>query len=102
VTAAKIDLKAGETLDGIGHYMTYGLAENYPLARQQNLLPIGVAEGCVLRRAVPKDQVLTYDDVVLPEGRLIDQLRREQEAYFGRPAAAPALVLDDTLAPSAP
>ncbi len=88
VTAAKIALKAGETLDGIGHYMTYGLAENYPLARQQNLLPIGVAEGCVLRHDVPKDQVLTYDDVLLPEGRLIDQLRREQAAHFDQLAPA--------------
>ncbi|MFD1871214.1 NAD(P)H-dependent oxidoreductase [Hymenobacter bucti] len=100
ITAAKIDLKAGATLDGIGHYMTYGLAENYPLARQQNLLPIGVAEGCVLRRDIPKDQALTYDDVVLPEGRLIDQLRREQEAYFGRPALANSFVLDEALAKS--
>ena len=95
ITAAKIPLRAGDVLDGIGHYMTYGLAENYPLARRQNLLPIGVAEGCVLRHDVPKDQVLTYDDVVLPEGRLIDQLRREQEDYFGSPSplvAAPATV----------
>jgi predicted homoserine dehydrogenase-like protein len=98
VTAAKIDLRAGEALDGIGHYMTYGLTENYPLARQQNLLPIGVAEGCILRHDVPKDQVLTYDDVILPEGRLIDQLRREQEEYFGKPALTGALVLEDTLA----
>ena len=90
ITAAKIDLRAGQTLDGIGHYMTYGLAENYPLARQQNLLPLGVAEGCVLRRDVPKDQALTYDDVVVPAGRLIDQLRREQEEHFGSPTPLPA------------
>ncbi|TGE25110.1 NAD(P)-dependent oxidoreductase [Hymenobacter aquaticus] len=97
VTAAKIALRAGETLDGIGHYMTYGLAENYSVARAENLLPLGVAEGCVLRRDVPKDQVLTYDDVLLPEGRLIDELRREQEAYFGlTPTAAPAPVLTAT------
>jgi predicted homoserine dehydrogenase-like protein len=88
VTAAKIPLSAGETLDGIGHYMTYGLAENYQVARRQNLLPLGVAEGCRLRHDVPKDQVLTYDDVILPKGRLIDQLRREQEAYFGATALA--------------
>ncbi|WP_210520957.1 NAD(P)H-dependent oxidoreductase [Hymenobacter terricola] len=95
ITAAKIDLRAGDVLDGIGHYMTYGLAENYPLARQQNLLPIGVAEGCVLRHDVPKDQILTYDDVVVPEGRLIDQLRREQEAYFGNPALAELVPTND-------
>ncbi|GAB3638284.1 NAD(P)-dependent oxidoreductase [Hymenobacter arcticus] len=88
VTAAKTGLRAGDVLDGIGHYMTYGLAENFPLARRQNLLPIGVAEGCVLRHDVPQDQVLTYDDVLLPEGRLVDELRREQDAYFGTPAPA--------------
>lgn len=82
ITAAKVPLFAGQVLDGIGHYHTYGLAENYEVARQQNLLPLGVAEGCRLRHDMPQDQVLTYDDVELPEGRLIDQLRREQEARF--------------------
>jgi predicted homoserine dehydrogenase-like protein len=82
VTAAKKDLKAGETIDGIGHYMTYGLCENADVTERENLLPIGVAEGCVLKRDVPKDQVLTYDDVILPEGRTIDKLREEQRKYF--------------------
>ncbi|AKG23273.1 NAD(P)H-dependent oxidoreductase [Calothrix sp. 336/3] len=82
VTTAKIDLKAGETLDGIGYYMTYGQCENSDIVQQQNLLPMGLAEGCRLKRDVPKDQVLTYDDVELPEGRLCDKLRAEQNAYF--------------------
>jgi predicted homoserine dehydrogenase-like protein len=82
ITTAKIDLKAGETLDGIGYYMTYGQCENSSIVQEQNLLPIGLAEGCRLKRDVPKDQVLTYDDVELPTGRLCDQLRVEQNAYF--------------------
>lgn len=82
VTTAKIDLKAGETLDGIGFYMTYGQCENSDVTQAQNLLPMGLAEGCRLKRDVPKDQVLTYDDVELPEGRLCDRLRAEQNAYF--------------------
>ncbi|MEH2394453.1 MAG: Gfo/Idh/MocA family oxidoreductase [Nostoc sp.] len=82
VTTAKIDLKAGETLDGIGYYMTYGQCENSPIVQQQNLLPIGLAEGCRLKRDITKDQVLTYEDVELPEGRLCDQLRTEQNTYF--------------------
>ena len=82
VTTAKIDLKAGETLDGIGYYMTYGQCENYDVVQSQNLLPMGLAEGCRLKRDIPKDQVLTYDDVELPEGRLCDKLRAEQNAYF--------------------
>jgi predicted homoserine dehydrogenase-like protein len=43
---------------------------------------MGVAEGCVLKRDVPKDAVLTYADVTLPPGRLVDQLREEQEKLF--------------------
>ncbi|MBN3895915.1 MAG: Gfo/Idh/MocA family oxidoreductase [Nostoc sp. NOS(2021)] len=82
VTTAKIDLKAGETLDGIGYYMTYGQCENSDIVQQQNLLPIGLAEGCRLKRDISKDQVLTYEDVELPEGRLCDQLRTEQNTYF--------------------
>ncbi|MHA6250225.1 NAD(P)H-dependent oxidoreductase [Pontibacter sp. CAU 1760] len=85
VATAKTDLKAGQVIDGIGHYMTYGLCENADTTAEQRLLPIGVAEGCVLKRDIPKDQVLTYDDVVLPEGRLVDQLRVEQAQYFAAP-----------------
>ncbi len=82
VTTAKRDLKVGEVLDGIGYYMTYGLCENSDLVKSQDLLPMGLSEGCRLTRDIPKDQVLTYDDVELPEGRLCDGLRAEQNAYF--------------------
>ncbi|MEH2289974.1 NAD(P)H-dependent oxidoreductase [Nostoc sp.] len=82
VTTAKIDLKAGEILDGIGYYMTYGQCENSDIVQQQNLLPMGLAEGCRLKRDISKDRVLTYEDVELPEGRLCDQLRAEQNVYF--------------------
>lgn len=82
VATAKIDLKAGEQLDGIGYYMTYGQCENYDVARAENLLPMGLAEGCRLKRNLAKDTVLTYDDVELPPGRLCDRLRAKQDAYF--------------------
>jgi predicted homoserine dehydrogenase-like protein len=87
VAAAKKDLRAGETIDGLGGYMTYGLAENSPTARAEDLLPIGLAEGCRLRRDVARDAVLTFADVELPEGRLCDRLWREQlERFGGAPA----------------
>jgi predicted homoserine dehydrogenase-like protein len=82
VAAAKFDLKAGQVLDGIGHYMTYGLCENADVVRDQNLLAIGLAEGCTLKRDISKDQVLTVDDVIFPEGRLCDRLRNEQNNHF--------------------
>ena len=83
VATAKIDLKAGELLDGIGYYMTYGQCENSEVVRAENLLPMGLAEGCRLKRDIAKDSVLTYEDVELPSGRLCDRLRAEQDAYFG-------------------
>lgn len=79
VATAKRDLEAGHALDGLGGYDTYGLAENYPTSRSENLLPIGLAEGCKLSRGVRKDAALTYDDVEVPEGRIGDRLRREQD-----------------------
>jgi predicted homoserine dehydrogenase-like protein len=92
VATAKTDLKAGEVIDGLGGYMTYGQCEAYAVSRAENLLPMGLAEGCRLRREVAKDQVLTYDDIVRPEGRLIDVLRAEQDVLFpARAAAMPAV-----------
>ncbi|TWF74533.1 putative homoserine dehydrogenase-like protein [Pseudonocardia hierapolitana] len=82
VATAKQDLKAGHTLDGLGGYDTYGVAEATPVTRAENLLPMGVAEGCVLKRDVAKDEALTYADVTVPPGRLVDQLREEQEKLF--------------------
>lgn len=82
VATAKIDLKKGEKIDELGGYMTYGLCENYETSLAEELLPIGLAEGCILKNDVPKDQVLTYADVILPENRLCDKMRAEQIEYF--------------------
>jgi len=84
VTAAKCDLDEGVVLDGLGGFCTYGLCENYPVSRAQNLLPMGIAAGARMRRRVPKDQVLTYDDVDLPAGSLACSLRAEQDRLFQR------------------
>ncbi|WP_249025428.1 NAD(P)H-dependent oxidoreductase [Streptomyces sparsogenes] len=82
VATAKRDLKVGGIVDGLGGYDTYGVAETHAATRALGLLPMGVAEGCVLLRDVSKDAVLTYDDVRLPPGRLIDELRGEQNDLF--------------------
>lgn len=83
VTTAKTDLKAGQVLDGFGGFLTYGEAENAPVAHSEDLLPMGLAEGCVMTRDVAKDATLTFDDVRLPPNRLVDKLRAEQAAMFG-------------------
>ena len=82
VATAKINLKAGETLDGIGNYMTYGQCETSMITIEEELLPMGLAEGCILKNDIPRDQVITYDDVIIPEDRFCDKLRLEQDEYF--------------------
>jgi predicted homoserine dehydrogenase-like protein len=79
---ARCDLQKGEVLDDYGMYMTYGEAVNSEEMRRERYLPEGLVQGCTLKRDIPKDAVLTYDDVELPPGRLADELRAEQYAHF--------------------
>lgn len=79
---AKRDLKAGEILDDYGMYMTYGEAVNADEMCRNHYLPEGLVEGCVLKRDVAKDSVITYEDAQLPADRVADQLRAEQYRRF--------------------
>lgn len=88
ITTAKTDLRRGQVLDGIGGFTSYGQCENVEVVAEQRLLPMGLSEGCRLRRDVPKDRVIAYDDVEIPQGRLCDRLRAEQEARFRALVAA--------------
>jgi predicted homoserine dehydrogenase-like protein len=78
VAVAKRPLRAGELLDGIGGFCTYGLIDNTAAARAMDALPIGLAEGCTLLRDVDRDSVLTVRDVLMPPPRLRDVLWQEQ------------------------
>ena len=82
VAVAKRDLKAGERLDGVGGFCTYGLIDNTASARASDALPIALSEGCVLRRDVLKDKILSLEDVVVPAGSLSEGLWREQCARW--------------------
>jgi len=82
VTIAKRDLKEGEKLDGVGGYCSYGLVDNASSARATSALPIGLSEGSVLRRAVAKDSVVTFDDVDMPMAGLVENLWREQNSRW--------------------
>ena len=82
IAIAKRDLKRGETLDGLGGYMSYGLCENYEIVRRDRLLPFGLVEGAVLTQDVSKDSALTYDDVTLDDDDLMVRLRAEQDSLF--------------------
>lgn len=82
VATAKTDLAPGAVIDDLGGYLTYGEAERAAVTAAERLLPMGVAAGCTVVRPVARDATLSYDDVALPQGRLIDKLRDEQAAFF--------------------
>jgi predicted homoserine dehydrogenase-like protein len=83
IACAKRDLKAGELLDGMGGFTCYGLVDRHEVCASGGFLPIAVSQDCRLLRDIPKDQAITYRDVSLPPGRLVDALRAEQETRFG-------------------
>ena len=82
IAHAKRDLKAGERLDGMGGYTNYGLVDKYETCRRGNYLPMAVSLDCVMKRDMAKDQPLTYADINLPRGRIVDKLRAEQFERF--------------------
>lgn len=82
IAVAKKDLSVGETIEEFGGFEVYGVAENIEDIRQERLLPVGLALGCRLAKPVAKDTPLTFDDVHVPSGRLIDRLYAEQERLF--------------------
>ena len=90
ITMAKRDLRAGEVLDGIGGYCCYGTIENIAVSLGGRHLPMGLSGGCRLRRDVPRDHALTYDEVELPAAGTAQTLRRTQDAVFFPEVAARA------------
>jgi predicted homoserine dehydrogenase-like protein len=95
ITIAKRALKAGEKLDGIGGYLSYGTLDNADTAEHENLLPMGLSEGCTLLRDLPMDAAITFDDVSIPKGRLCDKLFADQRAMFG--ATTPSKRIGETV-----
>ena len=79
---AKQDLRAGDVLDDYGMFMTYGEAVNVEEMSAGRYLPEGLVEGCRLRTDIARDEVISYDDVELPAGRIADNLRAEQYRHF--------------------
>jgi predicted homoserine dehydrogenase-like protein len=67
----------------LGGYTVYGEAETAAITAAEDLLPLGAAPGCKLKHDVPKDHAITYGDVEVPEGRLVDRYRAEQAEMFG-------------------
>ena len=78
---AKRDLAAGDTLDAIGGTTYYSLIDTYEAAKADGLLPIGLAKGARLIRAVPMDHPITFADVEIAPSTVY-RLRQLQEQWF--------------------
>ncbi len=80
IAIAKKDLKAGERLDGIGGFTVYGSIEKYKVAKEENLVPIGlIDEKAKALKAIKKGQAITYDMIELNTSTEIYRLRKLQE-----------------------
>jgi predicted homoserine dehydrogenase-like protein len=82
VATAKKDMQPGEMLDGEGGFAVW--AKAIPAVRSLELgaLPMGLAHNVRLRRAIKKDQVVSYADVDLVDDRDVAAVRREMEDRF--------------------
>jgi predicted homoserine dehydrogenase-like protein len=76
---AKRDLEPGRILDAIGEYCYRGSIDRYETARAERLLPLGLAAGCRLRRAVPCGQAIGYDDLEGLPDTLLVRVRQLQD-----------------------
>ena len=91
VATAKRDLKAGETLDGEGGYTVYGKLMPAADSLACGGLPVGLAHGVKLTRAIAASQIVTWNDVAAINNDAA-RFRREMELTFAAELglAAPA------------
>src|SRR6266404_7317515 len=83
VATAKRDLAPGELLDGEGGYTVWGKLLPASTSLALGGLPLGLAHGTKLVRAVKAGAPLAWRDVAIDEALPALKLRREMEALFG-------------------
>jgi len=90
VAIAKKDLKQGELLDGEGGYTVVGRLMPAADSLDANCLPLGLAHGWKLLRAVPAGQPVKWSDVAFDANSTAVRVRREMESVMGARAASAA------------
>ncbi len=78
-STAKRDLAAGETLDGEGGFTVYGKLLPAATSLERRCLPIGLAGGVTLTRAIKAGQTVGWDDIAEPADSEALQVRRAME-----------------------
>ena len=80
VATAKRDMQPGEMLDGEGGFAVWAKAIPARQSLEHRALPMGLAQNVRLKRAVARDQVVSYDDVELSNDLDVVAVRAEMEA----------------------
>ncbi len=83
VATAKRALAIGETLDGEGGHTVYGKLVPASASLQQRGLPLGLAHGVTLKRAITAHHPVLWDDVAVDTASEAVAIRREMERAFG-------------------
>jgi predicted homoserine dehydrogenase-like protein len=82
IATAKRPLKAGEVLDGEGGYTVVGRLMPAADSLAGGCLPLGLAHGWKLTRAVAAGEALRWSDVAFDAANPAVRLRREMEEQF--------------------
>ncbi|MDF1514078.1 MAG: NAD(P)-dependent oxidoreductase [Anaerolineae bacterium] len=78
---AKQNLNPGDVLDSIGGNTYYSLIDRYETARQERLLPVGLAKHAEVVRPLAVDSPISLDDVRLKPSTILT-LRELQDAWM--------------------
>ena len=76
---AKKDLKIGEKLDGEGGFCTRGKLVTSKKSKQENILPLGLTDGAIVKRNIKKDESIKLSDVDL---KLTDDIIKARQYQY--------------------
>lgn len=83
---AKRDLKPGETLDQIGEYTYRAWVMEVDRARASKAHPAGLLTGAIVTAPIKKGELITAANTTLPNARIVDLRRRQDEMLYGKDA----------------
>ncbi len=86
VSIAKRDLKAGETIGGIGSADIYHKIYTYQDARKMKGIPMGIASGARILKDIKQGDPLTEENTAPDSSQFVYQLRKMQDDMLAREA----------------
>ncbi|WP_367297918.1 NAD(P)H-dependent oxidoreductase [Loigolactobacillus coryniformis] len=85
IAVAKRDIKAGETIDGIGGYSVRGVIEAHTEFIKNEHVPVGCITGkSIAKRDIKNGEALTKASIELDETTTVVKLRQLQDSVFDK------------------